>query len=117
MLYHLRERTAEARLIPYCAQHDIAVVGYTPFGRSRFPRKEAEPDGVLGRIAAKHTAGIRAVILNFLTREPNVFAIPKASRVSHVEENAAALDWKLDAEDLAAIDAAFAVHDGPLASL
>jgi diketogulonate reductase-like aldo/keto reductase len=117
VLYHLKERTAEARLIPYCAQHDIAVVAYTPFGRGRFPRKEAESGGVLGRIAAKHRKTVRQVILNFLTRKPNVFTIPKASTVAHVEENAGAMGWELDADDGAAIDAAFPVHDGPLATL
>jgi diketogulonate reductase-like aldo/keto reductase len=117
VFYHLKERTADARLIPYCAQQDIAVVAYTPFGRSRFPRREAQPDGLLGRIAAKHGKTVRQIILNFLTRESNVFAIPKASKVDHVEENAGALGWRLDAQDVAAIDAVFPVHDGPLASL
>jgi len=117
VLYHLKERAAEVRLIPYCGRHDIAVVAYTPFGRGRFPRKEAEPHGVLGRIAATHGKTVRQVILNFLVREPHVFAIPKAARVEHVEENAGAMGWMLDSEDMAAIDAAFPVHDGPLATL
>jgi diketogulonate reductase-like aldo/keto reductase len=117
VLYHLNERTAEARLVPYCAHRDIAIVAYTPFGRGRFPRRDAAPDGLLGRIAAKHAKTVRQVILNFLTRAPNVFAIPKASHLEHVEENAGALGWSLDAQDVAAIDAVFPVHDGPLASL
>lgn len=117
ILYHLKERGAEARLIPYCREQRIAVVGYTPFGRGRFPRKEAEPDGLIGRMASKYGKTPRQIILNFLTREPNVFAIPKASRIEHVEENAGAVGWQLDAEDVAALDAAFPVHDGPLATL
>ena len=117
VLYHLKERTADARLIPYCAEHDVAVIGYTPFGRGRFPRKEAEPDGVLGRIAAKYDRPVRQVILNFLTREPNLFAIPKAATATHVQENAGAMRWALDTQDVAAIEAAFPVHDGPLATL
>lgn len=117
VLYHLQERGAESRLIPYCREQHIAVVAYTPFGRGRFPRKEIEPHGVIGRIAAKHHKTPRQVILSFLTREPDVFAIPKASRVEHVEENAGAAGWHLDAEDVAAIDAAFRIHEGPLATL
>jgi len=117
VLYHLKERTAEARLLPYCKEHGIAFVGYTPFGRGRFPRREAEPRGVLGRIAAKHGKTPRQVILNFLTRDPALFAIPKASSIKHVEENAAASGWKLDDEEARAIDDAFPVHAGPLATL
>lgn len=117
VLYHLRERGIETQLIPYCKEQDIAVVAYTPFGRSRFPRKEAEPEGVLGKIAAKHGKTPRQVILNFLTRETNVFAIPKASSLDHVDENAGAAGWTLDPQDIAAIDEAFPVHNGPLATL
>lgn len=117
VFYHLKERGPEAHLLPYCAQHEIALVGYTPFGRGRFPRKEAEPGGVLGRIAAARGKTVRQVILNFLTREPNAFAIPKASRAEHVEENAGASGWTLTQEEAAAIDAAFPVHEGPLATL
>ncbi len=117
VLYHLKERTADARVIPYCAREGIAVVGYTPFGRSRFPRNESEPEGVLGALAHKHEKTVRQVILNFLTRSPNVFAIPKASSVEHVEENAGACGWDLGDDDAAAIDAAFPVRDGPLPTL
>ncbi len=117
VLYHLRERGIETRLIPYCLEQDIAVVGYTPFGRGRFPRKEAQPGGVLAEIAAKCGKTVRQVVLNFLTRYKGVYTIPKASSVEHVKENAGACGWDLDADDAAAIDAAFPVHDGPLATL
>jgi len=116
VLYHLRERGPEHRLIPVARERGVAIVGYTPFGRGRFPA--AGPDGVLERIARKHAATVRQVILAFLTREANVFAIPKAARVEHVEENAAAGSVTLDSKDVAAIDAAFPrAPEGPLATL
>lgn len=117
VLYNLNERGPEAHVLPYCASHDIALVGYTPFGRGRFPRTQAKEDGVLGRIAHAHSKTVRQVILNFLTRDPQLFAIPKASRVEHVEENAGAIGWQLTAQELAEIDAAFPVREGPLATL
>jgi diketogulonate reductase-like aldo/keto reductase len=36
-----------------------------------------------------------------------VIVIPKSSRIDHVEQNYAALNLKLSAEELAALDAAF----------
>lgn len=107
VLYHLKERGAEHRLIPLARERGIAVVAYTPFGRGRFPRAESREGGVLDRIARKHAATPRQVILAFLTRETNVFAIPKASSVAHVEENAGAGQLVLDARDVADIDAEF----------
>jgi diketogulonate reductase-like aldo/keto reductase len=109
VLYHLNERGIEHELVPRARESGIAIVAYTPFGRGRFPRGAVSEKGVLGRIARKHGATPRQVILAFLTREPNVFTIPKASSVAHVEENAAAGSLMLDAEDLAQIDAAFPV--------
>ena len=119
VLYHLNERGVENRVIPIARERGIAIVAYTPFGRGRFPRTQAASGGLLDDVARKHGATARQVILAFLTREPNVFAIPKASRIAHVEENAGAGDLVLDGDDMAAIDAAFprGAFDAPLASL
>ncbi len=118
VLYHLKERGPEHRLISAAEQHNVAIVAYTPFGRGRFPREAASPDGVLGRVAAKYGATPRQVILAFLTRYRNVFTIPKASSVAHVEENARAGDLELDARDVEEIDAAFPLgRERPIATL
>ena len=118
VLYHLKERGPEHKLIPEANAGDIAIVAYTPFGRGRFPRDAAAPEGVLGKIAARHDATPRQVILAFLTRHSNVFTIPKASSVAHVEENARASDVVLDDDDIRQIDAAFPIgRERPLATL
>jgi diketogulonate reductase-like aldo/keto reductase len=118
VLYHLRERGIKHRLIPAARAAGVAIVAYTPFGRGRFPGATSNGGAVLGRVAQKHGATLRQVILAFLTREPNLFTIPKASTIAHVQENASAGDLLLDDEDIAAIDAAFPVgREGPLATL
>jgi diketogulonate reductase-like aldo/keto reductase len=116
VLYHPNERGIEHRVIPYCRESGIAVVAYTPFGRGRYARGQGA--NALEEIARKHGATVRQVILAFLTRDPIVFAIPKASSVEHVEQNAAAAELSLDASDRRAIEAAYPVgEDGPLATL
>jgi diketogulonate reductase-like aldo/keto reductase len=108
VLYHLTERTVEAHELPFCREHDIAVVAYTPFGRGDW---EDRPGAhTLERIAKKHGATPRQVVLAFLTREPDTFTIPKSSTIPHVEENAGAGDLRLDAGDITAIDAAFPIR-------
>jgi len=42
-----------------------------------------------------------------LKKKPEVVTIPKATNPEHVRANIKAVDVKLDAEDLAALDAAF----------
>src|SRR5207244_6987144 len=34
VLYHLKERSIEHAVIPWCEEHGVAVVGYSPFGHS-----------------------------------------------------------------------------------
>ena len=98
VLYHLGERGIEHELIPIARQRGVA--------------------SVLESVARKYGATPRQVALAFLTREQNVFAIPKAAQVAHVEENAAAGSLTLDAGDIVAIDEAFPRRRaGPLATL
>jgi diketogulonate reductase-like aldo/keto reductase len=106
VLYNLEERRIEHAVLPFCEQHGIALVGYTPFGTGQgLPRGTAGK--LLGEIATRHGATPRQVILAYLTRRPSLFAIPKSGTVSHTEENAGAARLTLGADDERAIDAAF----------
>jgi diketogulonate reductase-like aldo/keto reductase len=107
VLYHLRERAIEHAVIPWCKAHGVAVVAYSPFGHNDFPSSSSSAGEVLQRIAEAHGASPRQVALSFLTREPCVFAIPKASTPDHAAENAAAGDLVLSDEELAALDKTF----------
>jgi diketogulonate reductase-like aldo/keto reductase len=108
VLYHLQERAIEHAVLPWCQKQGTAVVAYTPFGQSRtaFDARTAQGT-VLAEIAEAHQATPRQVALRFLLRHPEVFVIPKASRLAHVAENAAAATLELSAAELARIDAAF----------
>jgi len=103
VLYHLRERAIEHEVIPLCARHGIAVVAYSPFGSGRFPVR----DRTLRAIARERGATPHQVALRFLVRNPNVFAIPKASRPEHAVENAGAAGLALTEDDLRELERAF----------
>jgi len=107
VLYHLQERAIEHAVIPWCEQHGVAVVAYSPFGHNEFPSPRSEAGLVLQRIADAHGVSPRQVALAFLTRLPALFAIPKASAVAHAADNAAAGSLELSEADIAAIDQAF----------
>ena len=107
VLYHLRERAIEHAVIPWCERHGVAVTAYSPFGQDDFPPAASAGGQLLAEIAASHDASARQVALAFLTRRASVFAIPKAARVGHVEDNAGAHSLRLSEPDIARIDAAF----------
>jgi diketogulonate reductase-like aldo/keto reductase len=108
VLYHLGYRGIERELLPYCSENRIAIVGYSPYGHGNFPSLHSRGGKVLAEIAKTHNRTLRQVTLNFLTRESNLFTIPKASNPDHVRDNSGAVgDWKLTDDDIAAIDNAF----------
>jgi diketogulonate reductase-like aldo/keto reductase len=113
VLYHLQERAIEHRVIPWCEAHDVAVVGYSPFGHGNFPRPKSRGGRVLQEVATAHGATPRQVALGFLTRRPLLFTIPKAGNPEHAAENAGAGALKLTDDEVARIDAAFQLGPRP----
>ena len=107
VLYHLRERAIEHAVLPWCEQHGVAVVAYSPFGHHDFPQPGSKAGKVLQTIAEAHGASPRQVALAFLTRAPAVFAIPKASTSEHAADNAASGKLVLGRDEIAALDNAF----------
>jgi diketogulonate reductase-like aldo/keto reductase len=119
VLYHLGERGVERKLIPYCAQNEIAVVGYSPLGSGAFPSEKSKRGQVLAEIAEQRGLRSAQVALAFLARLEGTFVIPKAATVEHARENAAAADIALSDEEIASIDRVFLLpaRDAPLAVL
>lgn len=106
VLYHVAERSIEAAVIPWCRDHDIAVVAYSPFGSGRFPSPSRGGGKVLAAIAEARGVSPYRIALAFLIRR-GVFAIPKAASAAHVADNAAAADLELTEAEIRDIDAAF----------
>jgi diketogulonate reductase-like aldo/keto reductase len=107
VLYHLQERAIEHAVIPWCEQHGVAVVAYSPFGHNDFPSPRSKAGELLQTIADTHSASPRQVALSFLTRNPAVFAIPKAASAKHAADNAAAGKLTLSEDEIAALDKTF----------
>ena len=116
VLYHLGDRGIERHLLPYCKEREIAVVGYAPFGHGSFPSCQSRGGKVLAKIAKLHNRTPRQVALNFLTRHPCLFTIPKTTNPARVKENSGGVGWKLTDEDIMAIENTFPLpnHDTQL---
>jgi diketogulonate reductase-like aldo/keto reductase len=99
VLYNPEHRGIEYDLLPWCERNKVGVMAYSPVGQGGgLLRAKAIRD-----IARRHGVSPAQVALAWCLRQP-VLAIPKASSIEHVEENAAAARLQLDGEDLAAID-------------
>jgi diketogulonate reductase-like aldo/keto reductase len=102
VLYNLSRRGPEWDLLPWCREHQVAVMAYTPLGQGHMLGNRA-----LGEVARRRGATPAQVALAWLLRQDGTIVIPKASRPEHVRENRRSLDIALTEEDLAALDRAF----------
>ncbi len=102
VLYNLSRRGVEYDLLPWCKKKKLPVIAYSPIEQGRILNNEALMD-----IADKHQVTPSQVALNWVLRNPDVIAIPKAGRVEHVESNYKCLSLVLDSEDYQALDRAF----------
>jgi len=109
VLYHLEERNIEHAVLPWCEENGVAVVGYTPYGQHRKYPPPGNAGALLAQIAERLAATPRQVALAFLTRRPDLFAIPKSTNPEHLKENAGGAKITLAEPDIAAIDRAFSV--------
>jgi diketogulonate reductase-like aldo/keto reductase len=102
VMYNAQTRGIEWDLLDLCRKSKIAIMAYSPLGQGPLLRKAP-----LKKIAEKHAVDAAAIALAWVLRNPGMVVIPKATQLDHVRANAKALDVKLDAEDLKALDAAF----------
>ncbi len=107
ILYNLQRRGSEWDLQPWCAEHGVSIMAYTPLGNSGRDQRAILGDATVKRIAARHGGTPAQVALAWLLQRDNTVTIPKAGTEKHVRENRGALDLKLSAADLAELDAAF----------
>ena len=102
VLYNLGRRGIEHDLIGWSEAHRVPIMAYSPIEQGRLAG-----DRTLAEIATRHAASPAQIALAFVLSRSGVIAIPKASNLSHVRENARSAEIVLSAADLAALDAAF----------
>lgn len=107
VLYNLRDRGIEPRLLPYCSKKRIAVVGYAPFGHGNFPSPSSREGKLLIEIGRSHNRTPKQVALTYLTRHPSTFTIPKTTILERVKENSGGVGWQLTEDEVNMIDRAF----------
>lgn len=107
VLYHLASRGIEYDLLPWCQQQSLPVMAYCPLAQAGRLRNGLLNNNAVLDIAHAHNASAAQILLAWVISHQGVMAIPKASSVAHVKENAAALNITLSADELAKLDRAF----------
>lgn len=88
----------QPELRAYHAKHNIVTEAWAPLARA----KNFDNPAITG-VAEKHGASPAQVVLAYLL-QMGVSVVPKTSNLARLEENLGALEVKLDADDVAALD-------------
>ena len=105
-LYNLVSRKSED-VLEYCEANGIGFIPWYPLANGKL----AKPGLILDEVAREHNASPSQIALAWLlARSPVMLPIPGTSKVAHLEENVAAADIVLSAEEFTALDAAGAAE-------
>jgi aryl-alcohol dehydrogenase-like predicted oxidoreductase len=100
--FNLTDRSS-ADVLERCEELGIIFIPWWPLSAGSL----AEPGGPVDQIASAHDASPGQVALAWLlARSPVMLPIPGTSSVEHLEENVAAADLQLTADELARLEAA-----------
>lgn len=102
--YSLNNRRIERDLLPWCKQHNLPIMAYSPLGGDR---NLVVGDRTLAQLGTAHGCSAAAAALAWVIRGGNVIAIPESGSPEHVKENAAALSVTLTPRDLETLNSAF----------
>jgi pyridoxine 4-dehydrogenase len=103
-LYNLTTRQSED-VLAYCEKQGIGFIPWFPLAAGEL----AKPGGPVDEIARAHDATAGQVALAWLlAKSPVMLPIPGTGSVEHLEENVAAADLTLSAEELETLDGASA---------
>jgi diketogulonate reductase-like aldo/keto reductase len=102
--YSLNNRRIERDVLPWCTQHNMPLMAYSPLGGDN---NLLVGDRTLAQIGAAHECSAAAVALAWVIRSGKVIAIPESGSPAHVKENAVALSIALTPRDIQTLAAAY----------
>ncbi len=97
--YSLRDRRAESEILPYCAKEKVTLIAYSPLDRGNIV------GSIPSQILEKYKMTPAQVMLNWVTRDESVVAIPKAADLHHLKENASSVRVRFDQREYDLISA------------
>ena len=98
--------TGSAPVLQFCEQHNIAFIPWFPLKNRDLAAQTGEDAERFAVVAAAHGASVAQVALAWLLQKsPVMVPIPGTKSLAHLQENVAAADLALTADDMAALDA------------
>lgn len=107
VLYNLSNRGIEYDLIPWCREHGVQIMAYSPLGDDTAGRHLMTHTEAVKTLAAKYAVAPEAILLAFVIRDGIINTVFKTASIEHLDANMQALDVTLTPDDLLLLDNTF----------
>jgi aryl-alcohol dehydrogenase-like predicted oxidoreductase len=95
--YSLSNRAAESDVLTQCRDKGMTLIAYSPLAMGAIPKLQIPPS------IKKYNLTVPQIMLNWVTRHPEVIAIPKAAQTKHMEENVSSVSVRFSKSEYASI--------------
>lgn len=107
VLYNLSNRGIEYDLIPWCREHGVQIMAYSPLGDDTAGRHLMTHTEAVKTLAVKYAVAPEAILLAFVIRDGIINTVFKTASIEHLDANMQALDVTLTPDDLLLLDKTF----------
>ena len=96
--YNLQFREPERKgLLEYCQQNDVLLAAWRPVQKGALLE---DVPSIVGEMCEKYEKTPAQIALNWLLSQKNVVTLAKSSNIEHLRENAGAIGWDMEQEDV-----------------
>ena len=110
VFYNLAQRQAEWAVAPWCREHAVPVMAYSPLDQAGSLLQSP----AIASVASRHSATAAQIALAWLLHQPDTVVIPKSVRTERIKENLGALEIRLSEQDLADLNFSYPAPDRPV---
>lgn len=103
-LYNMGNRQSE-NVLEYCEQNNIGFIPWAPIGSGELAQVKGKIDSLAKN---KHASPSQIALAWLLKRSPVILPIPGTSSIAHLEENTAAAMLKINDQEFAQLESAYA---------
>ena len=97
--YNLLNRTMEDDFLPYSKANNITLITYSPLNQGRLSQGKKQKR-LLYSLSQKYNKSISQIILRWVISHDIVVTSTRTRSVEHLQENASAMDFDLEKQDI-----------------
>lgn len=107
ILYNITARGVEYDLLPWCKEHNVLIMVYSPLGNVRSAQMNVAKYKEVADVCCSKNITVTNMMLRFVVRNKDLVALFKTSSLEHLDDNLFEIEQGLTEEDLEKLNKCF----------